>query len=104
MAHTELCSLQGRRLGKVDVEIMKQDLGTIYNCVSIQESINNSIRVHARKALLEWAADLLRARTLVLLFCQGYSPLYSPASIPHPPKLIPVESSQWKIGCIGADL
>ena len=58
--------------GKLGVEIMKQDLGPIYNCVSIQESINNSIRVHTRKALLPIFTE---PALWFSCFCQGYSPL-----------------------------
>ena len=58
--------------GKLDVETMKQDLGPIYNCVSIQESINNSIRVHTRKALLPIFTE---PALWFSCFCRGYSPL-----------------------------
>ena len=46
--------------GELDVEIMKQDLGGVVPW-----------RVQERKALLEWATDLHRARTSSLLFLSG---------------------------------
>ena len=55
-----LCKDNG--LGDLDVEVMKKDLGQVYD---------KSIAKQERKLLLEWASDLYRARTLFLLFLSG---------------------------------
>ena len=49
--------------GDLDVEIMKRDIDPKY--------AHRYGRVQERKALLEWAADLHRARTSLLLFLSG---------------------------------